>query len=164
MCVGCAITAWLDVQYSLWCLIDTESRRHPKDKEGLLRFAAPHVPSLCGTSSLPLASLNSVRFHGAFINGMFQFPISATLLPLLGQRRLCTSSLRNWTDQRSQLYIAVPSPWLVSLPLSSWNSQTHTRLQNLELFTQSILKRGPVFLSQRSTLLHWPIASESNNT
>lgn len=40
------------VRYSLWCLRDTESKRHPKDK--CPRFTAPHLPRLCRNPSLPL--------------------------------------------------------------------------------------------------------------
>ena len=136
----------------------------PRTRKGSCASLHHMYPVFAGPHPFLLPPLTQCIFMVLLSTECFDSPSVLHYSPLLGQRMLCTSSLRNWTDQRNQLYIAVPSPWLVSLPLSSWNSQTHTRLQNLELFTQSIFKRCLVFLSQRSTFLHWPMASKTNNT
>lgn len=150
-CVGCAITAWLKVQYSLWCLIDTESGRHPKDEEGFRRFTAPHLPI---ASSWPLLTAFSRYFYQWNI---YQFTFGGALLSGLGRRMLCTLPRGHRTDQGNQLPLWSPS---VS------DSQTHPRLQTLELLVQSILQRSLVVLSRRSTLFYLPMTStsDSNNS
>lgn len=70
--VGCAITAHWSCTHSFCCLRDTESKKGiPRTR----KVPAPHCPTPCsaftGLCGVLSASLDSVHFHGAFLNRIF---------------------------------------------------------------------------------------------